>query len=316
MSPKWARVALAGICAAAIVCYAWGIGRMQLHLYYGPGVHTMSRDWPAWLAGAYDPNLATTFDKLPGPFWPQALSARVFGYSSWAVLLPSLLASVGAILLLYRIVDRWAGPWAGVAAAGFYTVTPLVAALARTQIPDPLLVVLLLAAIAAWQVAVADGRWGPLLWSGVWVGLAFQAKMAQAWLAFVPLGLAYILSGRLPRLLPGEEMDRIVGHVKANLAGERYELAVQWAPQAGQFMLHGIVALPVGGFTAQVPNVTPEQLQRWTAGRELRFALLDGPETKGKPTPDYPGYSAWVRQNCRPVNGFDRPTYVLYDCRL
>lgn len=89
---------------------------------------------------------------------------------------------------------HWAGSLAGLAAAGCYAVTPMVAALARTQIPDPLLVVLLLAAAAAWQRAVVTGRLGPLPWAGVWVRVAFQAKMAQAWLVWVALAGGYLLS--------------------------------------------------------------------------------------------------------------------------
>ncbi|MEV4139059.1 glycosyltransferase family 39 protein [Dactylosporangium sp. NPDC049742] len=96
---------------------------MQLHLYYGPGVRTMAGSWQAWLYGAYDPQLTTTFDKAPGTFWLQALSARAFGYVPWAVLLPSLLASLASIVLMYRVVREWAGPEAGVAAAGFFATS-------------------------------------------------------------------------------------------------------------------------------------------------------------------------------------------------
>ncbi|MEU0555104.1 glycosyltransferase family 39 protein [Dactylosporangium sp. NPDC006015] len=593
--PTWVRPALAAIVVCAAVVYAWGIGGMQLHLYYGPGVRTMAGSWQAWLYGAYDPQLTMTFDKAPGTFWLQALSARMFGYVPWAVLLPSLLASLASIVLMYRVVREWAGPEGGVAAAGFFAATPMVAALARTQIPDPVLVALLLAATLLWQRAVATDRLRPLLWTGVLVGLAFQVKMAQAWLIWVPFGLGYllaaaapwrrrltrlalaglltvavslvwvgvmaalpashrpwidgsvdnsiwsmvfgyngfnrfgvdnagadvlgiggppgksegparqylirngvapqigwlyvfalaglvvavvtlvrdrrnaapsvlwlawlavhlltfagsvkahsfynvalapalsalaaaglvalwrayrtsgwhrwllpaavaasgwwawhlagqfpafatwlpaaaaataavavlalaaatltprlqstalaiavaavllapvtwtlsvtdnltvsdahrpaagppsretatILSGRLLRMLPAADVDRITAHVRANRGGERYDLAVQWAPQAGQFITRGLDPLPIGGFTAQIPNVGVQRLDELVAAGELRFALVDGPQLKGKPTRDYPDYAAWAPIACRPVDGFSTGLYTLYDC--
>lgn len=577
------------------VVYAWRIGSMQLHLYYGPGVRTMAGNWQAWLYGAYDPQLTMTFDKSPGTFWLQALSARVFGYEPWAVLLPSLLASLASIVLLYHVVRNWAGPEAGVTAAGFFAATPMVAALARTQIPDPVLIALLLTAALLWQQAVSVDRLTPLLWTGVLVGLAFQVKMAQAWLIWIPFGLSYllyasapwrrrvtrlalaglltfavslvwvavmavlpashrpwidgsvdnsiwsmvfgyngfnryavdnrgadllgiggppgksegpawqylirngvapqigwlyllaiaglvaavitlirdrknaatsamwltwlavhllafagsvkahsfynvalapvlsalaaagllalwrtyraptwhrwllpatvaasgwwtwhlagrfptfatwlpaataivaaiatlalaaailspklhtaafaaafvavllapitwtlsvtdnltvsdahrpaagpasretatILSGRLQRMLPAADVDRIAAHIRGNRGAERYDLAVQWAPQAGQFITRGLDPLPIGGFTAQVPNIGAQRLGQLVAAGELRYALVDGPQLKGRPTRDYPDYAAWAPGACRPVDGFTTPLYTLYDC--
>jgi len=126
---------------------------------------------------------------------------------------------------------------------------------------------------------------------------------------------ATILSGRLLRMLPAAEIDRITAHVEANDTGERFPLAVQWAPQAGQFLLRDVVTLPVGGFTAQVPTISPERLGELASLGQLRFALVDGPDMKGKPTPDYPGYQVWVRDNCRALAEFTQPLYTLYDCR-
>lgn len=116
-------------------------------------------------------------------------------------------------------------------------------------------------------------------------------------------------------MLPAADIDRISAYITANTTTEKYQIAIQWAPQAGQFLLRDISALPVGGFTAQVPTITPERLTQAVADRELHFALVDGPATKGKPTPDHPDYAIWVRQNCQPVSQFDQPLYTLYDCR-
>jgi len=50
--------------------------------------------------------------------------------------------------------------------------------------------------------------------------------------------------------------------------------------------------VPVGGFTGQTPNVTPEQLTGLVSRGDLHHALLDSPATNGMVTSDYPSYAA------------------------
>ena len=39
----------------------------------------------------------------------QALSARIFGFHSWSLALPQVIEGVVAVLVMYRVVRRWAG---------------------------------------------------------------------------------------------------------------------------------------------------------------------------------------------------------------
>ena len=77
----------------------------------------------------------------------------------------------------------------------------------------------MLAADAA-TAAFTTGRLAHLLVAGVWVGLAFQAKMLQAWLVLPALYLAYLLAGPAPAL------SRRVGHVALVGPGGARRLAV------------------------------------------------------------------------------------------
>lgn len=206
--PDWARPVLLVITAVALVVHAWDVQRMQLHLYYQSAVKSMSSNWTAFAYGTFDPAATLTLDKVPGVFWVQALSARLFGFHSWSVLLPQLLAGAVTILVLYRVVRRWTGPTAGLLAAAAYATMPIVAAVARTQIPDVLLVMLTVLAADAWQNAIATARLRWLLLCGFWVGLAFQAKMVHAWAAWVPFALAYLAFAATPLL-------RRIGHLVA-----------------------------------------------------------------------------------------------------
>jgi 4-amino-4-deoxy-L-arabinose transferase-like glycosyltransferase len=192
--PRWARPALLVLAVTAGVLYAWGIRNGQLHGYYAPSVKSMSESWRAFFYGGYDPAASITLDKLPGAFQVEALSARVFGFNTWSVLLPQVIESMVSILVLYGVVRRWLGPTAGLLAAAAFASTPIVAALAHAEISDTLLTMLLILAADAWQRAVVGGRLRWLLLSGVWVGLAFQTKMVQAWGVLPALALGYLLA--------------------------------------------------------------------------------------------------------------------------
>jgi 4-amino-4-deoxy-L-arabinose transferase-like glycosyltransferase len=192
--PRWARPALLLLAVAAACVYAWGLNGDQLHGFYAPAVKSMTESWKAFFYGGYDPQASITLDKIPGAFMVQALSARIFGWHVWAVILPQVIEAVGTVLVLYRVVRRWRGAAAGLIAAAAYATMPVVAALARAQIVDTLLAFLLVLAADAWVRAVRTGRLRTLILSGVWVGLAFQAKMAQAWGVLPALAIGYFLA--------------------------------------------------------------------------------------------------------------------------
>jgi 4-amino-4-deoxy-L-arabinose transferase-like glycosyltransferase len=201
--PVWSRPVLLAVAVLAGAVYAAGIRDGLVHSYYAPAVKSMSKSWRAFWYAGYDPAASITLDKLPGAFMVEALSARIFGFSTWSILLPQVIETVLAVLVLYGVVRRWLGWGAGLFAAAAFATTPIVAALAHAEISDTLLTLFLILAAAAWQRAIAEGRLGWLLLAGVWVGLAFQTKMVQAWAVLPALALVYLIAapGRLRRRL-------------------------------------------------------------------------------------------------------------------
>ena len=224
--PAWGRrCALLIIAALAGLAYAWQLDRDPLEPYYAAAVRSMSGSWHDFIYGAFDPAGTVTLDKLPGAFWIQALSVRAFGYHPWAIVLPQAVEGVLTVLVLYRAVSRLSGPVAGLIAALVLAASPAVVALDRGNISDSLMILLLVIAADAVSAAIAvpDGpgeaggpggastgrhagrragrlRWarGPqarLVLAAVCVGLAFQAKMIEAWLVLPALCLAYLISG-------------------------------------------------------------------------------------------------------------------------
>jgi 4-amino-4-deoxy-L-arabinose transferase-like glycosyltransferase len=168
--------------------------------FYGAAARSMSESWHDFIFGAFDPAGTVTVDKLPGELWVQALSLRVFGFHIWALVLPQVVEGVLTILVLYRAVRRLAGPAAGLTAAAVLAVTPITVLLSRGNVSDSLLILLLVLAADATSAALLTGSLRQLLLAGVWVGLAFQAKMIQAWLALPALAAAYLLAAPATRL--------------------------------------------------------------------------------------------------------------------
>jgi 4-amino-4-deoxy-L-arabinose transferase-like glycosyltransferase len=197
--PPWARPVLLAIAGIAALLYAWNITHAGLAPFYSVAVKSMSVSWKALFYGAFDPKATVTIDKLAGSFLPQALSARLFGFHPWSLALPQVIEGVISVLVMYRVVRRWAGVAPGLAAALLFTLTPIAASMFGHSMEDGGLTMCLVLAADAYQRAVLEGRLRSLLWAAFWVGAGFQAKMLQAWIVLPALMIGYLLSAP-PRL--------------------------------------------------------------------------------------------------------------------
>jgi 4-amino-4-deoxy-L-arabinose transferase-like glycosyltransferase len=201
--PGWAPAALLVIAAVAAWSYAWRATRpVNIEIYYAAAARSMSMGPSNFFFGAFDPAGTVTTDKLPGAFWLQALSVGLFGAHRWALVLPQVIEGTLTVLVLYALVRKLAGHAAGLIAAGLLAISPATVALNRGNISDTLMILLAVLAAKSTVTAVTTGRWRPLLLAGVWVGLAFQAKMIEAWLLLPALAVCYLTAA------PGDWLRR------------------------------------------------------------------------------------------------------------
>ncbi|HEV3169639.1 MAG TPA: glycosyltransferase family 39 protein [Actinocrinis sp.] len=184
----------------AAVVSTWGLAHESVHPYYAAAARSMSGSWKSFAFGALDPSASISVDKLPGALWVQALSLHVFGPHVWALMLPQAVEGVAATVLLYRLVLKWAGGGAATVAAVVFATTPAVVVTERSELPDPLLVLLSLAAAGSLTKSLERAVPGALLRCGLWVALAFQVKMAQAWLLLPVFAAVYLIEGPVPPL--------------------------------------------------------------------------------------------------------------------
>jgi 4-amino-4-deoxy-L-arabinose transferase-like glycosyltransferase len=189
----WPPPELTGLLVLAAALYLWSLSRNGFaNEYYSAAVRSMTQSWHAFLYGSFDSSGVMTVDKPPLALWIQALSAKVFGYGSWSMLVPQALMGVGSVALVWDLTRRRFGRAAGFAAGLALAVTPIAVAISRHNNPDALLVLCVIAAVWFVLRGLEDGRTRWLVLAGVSVGLGFEAKMAAALLVVPALVAAWL----------------------------------------------------------------------------------------------------------------------------
>ena len=77
--------------------------------YYSAAALAASQSWSAWFFGSIDASNFITVDKPPLSTMVMGLSVRLFGLSSWSVLLPEALIGVATVVVLMAVVRRTMG---------------------------------------------------------------------------------------------------------------------------------------------------------------------------------------------------------------
>ncbi len=191
----WARVGLAALLLVTAGAYIWNLSASgYANSFYAAAVQAGTRSWKALFFGSIDSSNFITVDKPPASLWVMALSGRIFGFSSWSMLVPQALEGVGAVWLLYAAIKRWFGAGAGLAAGAMLAFTPVAALMFRFNNPDALLVLMLTAGAYCLTRAIerAGTRW--IVAAGAMIGIAFLAKMLQAFLVLPAFSLVYLIA--------------------------------------------------------------------------------------------------------------------------
>jgi len=185
--------ALAAILVLSAALGLWNLPREGYgNLYYAAAVRSMLDSWHNLFYSAFDPGGYLAIDKPPLGFALQALSARLFGFSGVALILPQVLAQIGAVALLYVLVRRPYGATAAALAALALALTPIAVATARNNTIDTQVVLLDL--VAVWAALQACER-GSGRWLLIWVSIlfvAFLVKLGEAFLVVPGSVAAYL----------------------------------------------------------------------------------------------------------------------------
>ncbi|MCY8290430.1 MULTISPECIES: ArnT family glycosyltransferase [unclassified Bacillus (in: firmicutes)] len=162
--------------------------------YYLAAVKSMTQSFHNFFYASFDPSGFVTVDKPPVVLWIQTIFALIFGVHTWSVILPQALAGVGSIFLLYRMIKPAFGIGAARIAALVMALTPISAAVSRTNNIDSMLVFTLLLGSACLLQAVKQGKLIWLLTAFSLIGLAFNMKMMQAFMVLPAFVLFYLIA--------------------------------------------------------------------------------------------------------------------------
>ena len=208
----WVRPALLALLAGTALLYLVGLAASGWgNSFYAAAVQAATQSWKAFFFGSFDSSNFITVDKPPASLWVMELSGRLFGFSSWSMLVPQALEGVAAVALLYATVRRWFSQPAALLSGAVLALTPVAALMFRFNNPDALLVLLLVLGAYAVTRALERGsaRW--LALAGAALGFGFLTKMFQAFLVLPAFALVYLVAAPTP-------LRRRLGHLLVGLA--------------------------------------------------------------------------------------------------
>ncbi|MEU6094154.1 glycosyltransferase family 39 protein [Streptomyces sp. NPDC047079] len=190
--PRWARPAFLGLLLATALLYLYDLSASgYANSFYSAAVQAGGKSWKAFFFGSLDAGNSITVDKPPAALWPMALSVRIFGLNSWAILVPQVIMGVLTVAVVYAAVRRRFSPAAGLIAGAVLTLTPVAALMFRFNNPDALLALLMALTVYFVVRGLEDGRTKWLVWAGAAVGFAFLTKTLQAFLILPALAVVY-----------------------------------------------------------------------------------------------------------------------------
>jgi 4-amino-4-deoxy-L-arabinose transferase-like glycosyltransferase len=193
------RLVLSAILAIAAAARFWDLGGAGFGTeYYAAAVRSMLASPHNLFYAAFDPAGVLAIDKPPLAFWIQAASARLLGFTPFALALPQAIEGCLSVLLTWTLVRRESGTWAAAFAAFFLAITPVSIAVDRSNNTDSLLVLVLLCAARAMPRPGGKSMAVRLVLAFALVGAAFNVKMLAAFGVLPGFALSYLVSADIP----------------------------------------------------------------------------------------------------------------------
>ncbi|MDS0525974.1 glycosyltransferase family 39 protein [Clostridium sp. SHJSY1] len=165
--------------------------------YYSAGVKSMLNSFKNFFFVSFDPTGFVSLDKPPVGFWMQAISAKIFGFNGWSIILPQAIAGVISVGLLYCIVKKYFGGMAGLISALCLAITPIFVATSRNNNVDIQLVLVLLVASYFFFKAIESEKLKHLIICIICVGIGFNIKMLEAYLICPAIYFTYLIASKI-----------------------------------------------------------------------------------------------------------------------
>ena len=237
-SAAWVRPAQVSVAALAAIVYLVNLTISgYANTYYSAAALAASKSWSPWFFGSFDAANFITVDKPPLATMLMGLSVRLFGLSSWSILLPEALAGVATVALLFVVVRHSFGPVAATIAGLVMALTPVAVLIFRYNNPDALLTLLLVGAAWAALRAIEAGRLRWIVVTAVLVGFAFNTKYLQGFLVVPAFAITWLIAA--PVNLRRRLLGLVVAAVTLLISSGWWVLAVELIPVAARPFIGG-----------------------------------------------------------------------------
>jgi 4-amino-4-deoxy-L-arabinose transferase-like glycosyltransferase len=181
------------------------LGAVDSDPFYDSAVRSMTLSLHNFFFGAMEPGGTVAIDKPPVDLWLQVASVELDKFNSTALKLPEALGGTAAIIILFATVRRVFGAAAGLAAAAALAVLPVAVITARSDTMDAVMMALLTLALLTLVRAGESGRTRWLLAGAAILGVAFNVKLLESFVALPGLALlAYLVLPDRPRVRIGK----------------------------------------------------------------------------------------------------------------
>ena len=190
---RWERPSFLGLLIVSAFLYIWNLASSGwANSFYSAAVQAGSVNWEAFFYGSSDAANSITVDKPPMSLWFMELSVRLFGLSSFSILLPEALMGVATVAVVYLTVRRAFSARTALLAGGLVALTPVAALMFRFNNPDALLVLLMSLSVYFTVRGIQSGKLRWVLWAGAMVGFGFLTKQLQAFVILPALAAIYL----------------------------------------------------------------------------------------------------------------------------
>lgn len=197
---------LAVLAVGSGLIYFWNASNYETGPYQGGVARSMSLSFSNWLFGAVDPAGTVSLDKIPGSYWVTAIFVKLVGFHTASLVIPNALATIAAVIVMAlagRRIAKFATSNDAVAdAVAFATglviiATPIISAVARSNEPESFFLLTMALAFHRAVIALQTASRKQLIYAGLFVALAFQTYMIEAWVIWPAIIVAWFtVSGR------------------------------------------------------------------------------------------------------------------------
>jgi 4-amino-4-deoxy-L-arabinose transferase-like glycosyltransferase len=192
---RWERPSFLGLLVVTGILYIWNLSSSGwANSFYSAAVQAGTKNWEAFFYGSSDAANSITVDKPPMSLWFMEISARIFGLSSFSILLPEALMGVATVAVVYLTVRRAFSAQTALLAGAVLALTPVAALMFRFNNPDALLALLMSLAAYFTLRGIQSGRLRWVLLAGAMVGFGFLTKQLQAVVILPALAGIYMVA--------------------------------------------------------------------------------------------------------------------------